>query len=147
MKRIVLAASLGGLAVLCLAASADAHHSHAMFDSDKVQTVTGTVTAVRFENPHVYIQLRDASYGKGGKTMPVYNLERSAVGHMESMGVTVTTFKVGEEVALDVQPLRSGAPGGGYVGIRSVNGIANADTTMKTWKPGAGPGGTGSGIK
>jgi len=147
MKKTVLAASFGGLAALCLAASAYAHHSHAMFDSDNVQTVTGTVTAVRFENPHVYIQLRDASYGKGGKTMPVYNLEMSAVGHMESMGVTVTTFKVGEEVVLDVQPLRSGAPGGAYVGIRSVNGIANADATMKTWKPGAGPGGTGSGIK
>jgi hypothetical protein len=135
MKKIVLAASFGGLAALCLAASAYAHHSHAMFDSDNVKTVTGTVVAVRFQNPHVYIQLRDAFYGEGGTTMPIYNLERSAVGHMVSMGVTTTTFQAGEKVVLDVQPLRSGAPGGAYVGIRSVNGIANADTTMKTWKP------------
>ena len=135
MKKIVLAASCGGLAALCLAASAYAHHSHAMFDSDNVQTVTGTVAQVRFANPHVYVQLRDASYGKGGTTMPIYNLEMSAVGHMVSMGVTTTTFQVGEKVVLDVQPLRSGAPGGAYVGIRSVNGIANADTTLKTWKP------------
>jgi hypothetical protein len=135
MKKIVLAASFGGLAALCLAASAYAHHSHAMFDSDNVKTVTGTVVAVRFQNPHVYLQLRDASYGKGGTTMPIYNLEMSAVGHMVSMGVITTTFQVGEKVVLDVQPLRSGAPGGAYVGIRSVNGIANADTTMKTWKP------------
>lgn len=140
MKKIVLAASFGGLAVLCLATSAYAHHSHAMFDSDNVQTVTGTVAVVRFENPHVYLQLRDASYGKGGTTMPIYNLEMSAVGHMESMGVTLATFHVGEVVVLDVQPLRSGAPGGAYVGIRSVNGITNADTTMKTWKPAPGPG-------
>jgi hypothetical protein len=140
MKKIILAASFGGLAALCLAASAYAHHSHAMFDSDNVQTVTGTVVAVRFENPHVYIQLRDASYGKGGTTMPVYNLEMSSVGHMESMGVTLATFHVGEQVVLDVQPLRSGAPGGAYVAIRSVNGIANADTTLKTWKPAPGPG-------
>jgi hypothetical protein len=67
--------------------------------------------------------------------MPVYNLEMSAVGHMESMGITTTTFQVGQKVVLDVQPLRSGAPGGAYVGIRSVGGIANADTSMKTWKP------------
>jgi hypothetical protein len=135
MKKVVLAASFGGLAVLCLAASAYAHHSHAMFDSDKVQTVTGTVAAVRFANPHVYLQLRDASYGNGGKTMPVYNLEMSTLGHMGSMGVTPTTFQVGQKVVLDIQPLRTGGPGGAYVGIRSVNGIANADTTMKTWKP------------
>jgi hypothetical protein len=135
VKKIVLAASFGGLAVLCLATSAYAHHSHAMFDSDNVQTVTGTVVAVRFQNPHVYIQLRDASYGEGKPTMPVYNLEMSAVGHMESMGITTTTFQVGQKVVLDVQPLRSGAPGGAYVGIRSVGGIANADTSMKTWKP------------
>jgi len=138
MKKIVLAASFGGLAVLCLAASAYAHHSHAMFDSDNVQTVTGTVTAVRFANPHVYLQLRDATYGNGGPTMPVYNLEMSAVGHMVSMGVTPATFQVGQKVVLDIQPLRSGGPGGAYVGIRSVNGIANADTTMKTWKPDSG---------
>jgi hypothetical protein len=125
----------GGLAVLCLAASAYAHHSHAMFDSDRVQTVTGTISAIRFENPHAYLQLHDASYGDGGQTMPVYNLEMSTVGHMVSMGVTATTFHVGEKVVMDIQPLRSGAPGGAYVGIRSVNGIANADTTMKTWKP------------
>jgi hypothetical protein len=135
VKKIVLAASFGGLAVLGLAASANAHHSHAMFDSDNVQTVTGTVAAVRFENPHVYLQLRGASYGKGGTTMPVYNLEMSAVGHMVSMGIKSTTFQVGQKVVLDIQPLRSGAPGGAYVGIRWVNGIANADTTMKTWKP------------
>lgn len=139
MKKIVLAASFGGLAMLCLTASAYAHHSHAMFDSDKVQTVTGTVSAISFANPHVYLQLRDASYGKGGTTMPLYNLEASAVGHMVSMGVTPRTFHVGDKVVLDVQPLRSGAPGGAYVSIRSVNGIANADTTLKTWKPAPGP--------
>jgi hypothetical protein len=106
-----------------------------MFDSDKVQTVMGTVAAVRFGIPHVYIQLKDASYGDGGKTMPIYNLEMSTLGHMVSMGVTPATFQEGMKVVLDIQPLRSGAPGGAYVGIRSVNGIANADTTMKTWKP------------
>jgi hypothetical protein len=135
MKRNVLAASVAGLAALCLAAVAHAHHSHAMFDSDNVKTVTGTVVAVRFQNPHVYLQLRDASYGEGGATMPTYNLEMSAVGHMISMGITTTTFEVGQKVVLDIQPLRSGAPGGAYVGIRAVNGIANADTSMRTWKP------------
>jgi hypothetical protein len=108
-----------------------------MFDSDNVQTVTGTVAKVRFENPHVYLQLAGATYGKDGTTMPVYNLEMSAVGHMASMGVTATTFHVGDKVVLDIQPLRSGAPGGAYVGIRSVNGFANADTTMKTWRSSA----------
>jgi hypothetical protein len=72
--------------------------------------------------------------------MPVYNLEMSSVGHMVSMGVTVTTFKVGEVVVMDVQPLRSGDPGGAYVGIRSIDGIANADTTMKVWKAASGRG-------
>jgi hypothetical protein len=135
MKKTILAASFGGMTVLCLAASAYAHHSHAMFDSDNVKSVTGTVVAILFQNPHVYIQLRNASYGAGGKTMPVYNLEMSSLGHMASMGVTPTTFREGEKVVLDVYPLRTGGPGGAYVGIRSVNGVANADTTMKTWKP------------
>jgi hypothetical protein len=135
MRRNVLAASFGGLAALSFAASAYAHHSHAMYDSEKLETVTGTISKVFFGNPHVYVQLRDASYGKGGKPMPVYNLEMSAVGHMVSMGVTATTFKVGEVLVMDVQPLRNGDPGGAYVGIHSINGIANADTTMKVWKP------------
>lgn len=143
MKKTVLAAWFAGLTVLCVGPSASAHHSHAMFDSDNVQTVTGTVEKVRFGNPHVYIQLKDASYGKGKPVMPNYNLEMSSVGHMVSMGVTATTFKVGEKVVMDIQPLRSGGPGGAYVGIRSIDGMVNADTTMKVWKPVPGRGKVG----
>ena len=50
--------SLSGLVCsvsLALAAPAVAHHSAAAFDTRQEVTVTGTVTAYAFRNPHVYL--------------------------------------------------------------------------------------------
>jgi hypothetical protein len=41
--------------VLCAASPAWSHHSHAMFDRDKVVTKNGTVNAWLFRNPHVFL--------------------------------------------------------------------------------------------
>ena len=46
-----------GVAAILAANSAFAHHSHAMFDSEKQVTLVGTVKEFQWNNPHCWIQL------------------------------------------------------------------------------------------
>lgn len=117
-----------GTAVLALATAsfglvAQAHHSHAMFDEDKETTLTGKVAAVSYMNPHVYLSIET----KGANNTPEkWSIEMSHIGNMMSRGVTRETLKVGDEVVLQMNPLRDGKTGGSYTRIISINGVKNA---------------------
>ena len=45
-----------------------AHHSHAMFNGNVETEISGTLTNVRFANPHVYLRI-DATH-RDGKPLP-----------------------------------------------------------------------------
>ncbi len=53
----VLNYSLVAVVALMMASSASAHHSHAMFDTDKQVTLVGTVKEFDWNNPHCWIQV------------------------------------------------------------------------------------------
>jgi hypothetical protein len=110
-----------GLAVAALAAplAAQAHHSHAMFDTTKTEEIEGTVKAYNYANPHVYLFLVKPG-PTGAET--TYPIEMSFIQNMLRQGVSGSTFKPGDKVTILVNPYRSGQPGGSYRGAIDAQG-------------------------
>jgi hypothetical protein len=117
MSKAVLTVGIAS-ALLAAAPAAWAHHSHAMFDTSKEDTIEGTVKAFAFANPHVYLFVVTQKDGKTG----TYSVEMSFVQNMERQGMNSTTFKPGDKVTVKVNPLKDGRPGGSYTGATDANG-------------------------
>ena len=94
---------------------AAAHHSHSMFDLTVEQTITGTVKAFAFQNPHGYLFVNVPNRETGELT--TYVIEMSHVQNMLSRGITAATFKPGDNVTIGMNPLHSGRPSGEYITI------------------------------
>ena len=86
-----------------------AHHSFAMFDTAKRVTMSGTVTAFEWTNPHVYIEL-DVPDEKG--TVKHWSVELGSPSILMQAGWKFTDVKVGDKITVVLSPLRSGEPGG-----------------------------------
>ncbi len=103
--------SVTALAIsLCLyTAMSSAHHSFAMFDKTKVVTVQGKVNKVEWANPHVFlfVEGKDGS----GKTQE-YAVECASVNDLTRRGWKMGMVKAGDQVTVDLFPLRDGKPGG-----------------------------------
>lgn len=97
----------------------DAHHSHAMFDMARDVTITGTVTAFSFRNPHVFLYI-DAK-GEDGQVV-AWAVEMSNISNMERRGIYRSTFKLGDVVTVKLNPLRNGNNGGNYTSITAADG-------------------------
>lgn len=117
--------------LLALAGTAGAHHSGAMFDSDKQQTLVGTITEFNWTNPHASFKV--AVKDDAGKEQ-VWAIEMNAPQNLMRNGWKRTTIKAGDPVKVVVHPLRDGKPGGSYVSITLADG-----STLG----GSGPGGNG----
>ena len=110
--------SIGSLiaGVILLAAAAQpifAHHSFAAeFDMNKPFTVTGVVSKVAWQNPHVYVYV-DAK-DDSGKVL-TYALECNSVNTLLHKGWTRDALKKGDQVtvsaytAKDPRPLSDGS--------------------------------------
>jgi Family of unknown function (DUF6152) len=86
-----------------------AHHSFAMFDTAKRLTMSGTVTAFEWTNPHVYIEL-DVPDEKGA--VKHWSVELGSPSILMQAGWKFTDVKVGDKITVVLNPLRSGEPGG-----------------------------------
>src|SRR5262245_4314287 len=105
------------LAVLgaCLAVSpARAHHSHSMFDLTTEETITGTVKAFAFTNPHVYLYVNVV--GPDG-SVTTHTIEMSHIQNMIRQGITPATLKPGDTVTVRMNPLNTGRAGGSYISL------------------------------
>jgi len=136
MKILSLLALVVVVAVLVTPATPlSAHHSHAMFDGTKVVTLEGTITGVRFANPHVYVQMQVAR--KDGATLgapETWAVEMSTVQNQTQRGLTPTVLTYGAAIVVKVNPLFSGERSGNYSNVVSINGVQN--TSMdEDWKP------------
>ena len=117
MKRLILTASLA-LAGAFVAGSAQAHHSYAMFDMSKTLTLDAKVTQFKWQNPHSFIEA-DIATPAGTEH---WAIEMTAPNNLAQEGWRRTSLKAGDKVTLYVHPLRSGAKGGSYAGVKLADG-------------------------
>jgi hypothetical protein len=110
MKRqlIGLATAVGFAAA---SGAALAHHSFAMFDTDHPMEITGTVTEFKFTSPHTFILL-EVKGTDGSST--TWNLEGASPSALVREGWASKTIKPGDQLKMEINPLRSGAPGGAW---------------------------------
>jgi hypothetical protein len=130
MKRKILSMFAGAL-LLGAAAPAWVHHSGAMFDSGREQTIKGTITEFNWTNPHSSFKVEVPN--AEGK-LEVWAIEMNSPQNLVRTGWKRTSIKPGDKVTVVVHPLRDGKPGGSYVSITLPDG-----TTLG----GSGPGQNG----
>jgi hypothetical protein len=104
-----LAVALGNL----LAATAFAHHSFAMYDQSKQETMTGKLT--RFIPGANHAQLIFEVIGQDGKAQMgpdgkavVWGIELGPAATIAQQGVTVEAFQPGTVITVTLNPLRNG---------------------------------------
>jgi len=88
------------LLMLAAAVSAYAHHSFAAeFDANKPVKITGAVTKVEWQNPHVwfYIDVKDASSGK----IANWGIEMGSPNGLMRIGWDRKTMKTGDVVTVE----------------------------------------------
>ena len=119
--------SLGVLAMLA-PLSASAHHSDAMFDSQKQIVLNGTVREFQYTNPHSWIQLVVAA--EAGNTVE-WSIETAAPVVLLRAGIKPTALRPGDKITLRAHPLKDGRPGGSLVDIKKADG-----TTLSLRGPG-----------
>jgi hypothetical protein len=106
-------------ALMCVSAPAWVHHSGAMFDTTKEQTITGTITEFSWTNPHSSFKV--AVTGADGKE-EIWAIEMNSPQNLIPQGWKRTTLKQGDKVTVTVRPLRDGKPGGSYMAITLADG-------------------------
>jgi len=95
-----------------------AHHSYAMFDMGKTVALQATVVRFKWQNPHAFIEI-DAAARSGAER---WSIEMTSPNNLAQEGWRRTSLKPGDRVTIWVHPLRSGARGGSYAGVRLPNG-------------------------
>lgn len=109
--RRQFAAVLGIGVFLVAARPTFAHHSFsAEFDASKPFKMTGVVTKVEWQNPHIfiYIDVTDAATGK----VTNWAMEMGSSNQLLRAGWTRNTLKVGDAVAAEGSLARDGRPVG-----------------------------------
>jgi hypothetical protein len=102
--------------LLCLVANgqrAFAHHSFAMYDSKQLITVTGTIKAFQWTNPHVIVWLINGPDASGASELWTLELPTSP-GVLTRMGWSKHSLEPGDRVTVEFNPLRSGEHGGSF---------------------------------
>jgi hypothetical protein len=98
MKPNVLGALLAACALSWPASPLMAHHSFAAeFDSNKPVTLTGTITKVEFQNPHIYFYI-DVKQTDG--RVVNYAVEGGTPNQLRRQGWGRDSLKIGETVTV-----------------------------------------------
>jgi hypothetical protein len=109
-RRLIAVAMWACAAVGSLPALA--HHSFAMFNFDKTITSKVTVTEFRWTNPHVALLVQGSI--NPGEPPEVWSMELTSPGNLTRMGWTRHSFKPGDKIELQFNPLRDGKHGGAF---------------------------------
>jgi len=115
---------LAALALSAFAVPALAHHSYSMFDMNKTVVLEAQVVRFKWQNPHAFIE---ANVAARGGTTERWAIEMTSPNNLAQEGWTRSSLKEGDRVQIWVHPLRSGARGGSYAGVRLANGSTLGD--------------------
>ena len=115
--RAALAIVLG--LMLAFAPPAFAHHSLAIYDGDRVEQIVGTVTAYRWQNPHVLLVLRPAGADLGDRE---YVFEGGDINRLLRLGWTAASVRAGDIVMVTYNPMREDTYGGHLVEVATARG-------------------------
>jgi len=97
-----------------------AHHSYAMFDQTRSATVKGTVRALEWTNPHVWVWI-NVTDDAGGTA--VFGFESNAPSELARFfGWNKNILEVGAPVTVEYSPLKSGRNGGALHTITFADG-------------------------
>jgi hypothetical protein len=111
--------SLAALLVVGPAVAA-AHHTYAMFDQTRTVSLRGTIRALEWSNPHIWVWV-DAT-DPSGKAV-TYGFESNAPSELARFfGWSRQALKPGEPVSVEYSPLKSGRPGGALRTITFTDG-------------------------
>jgi hypothetical protein len=113
------AAALLGLAVF-LSEPAAAHHSDAMFATDKEILLNGTVKQFQYTNPHSWIQL--VVTGDSGARPVEWSIETAAPVVLLRAGIKPGSLKPGDKISLRAHPLKDGRAGGSLIEVKKSDG-------------------------
>lgn len=116
---ITVSARSSALFLFLIASSALAHHSGAMFDDQKSTTLTGSVKAFQWTNPHCWIQLlvRD---GKEGTSE--WSVEMGSPTQLMHAGWKPRAVQAGDKITVTVHPMRDGSTAGLIVSATFADG-------------------------
>jgi hypothetical protein len=107
VRAKLLGVFLAAVGVLVVSAPSFAHHGTASFDTTKDLTLKGTVTDWIWANPHCFLKF-DAKDETG--TVRNWAVEVSNPTDMTKRGWARTSFKGGDQVTVNLQPVKNGAP-------------------------------------
>jgi len=116
---------LAALAASAFAAPALAHHSFAMFDSDKTLSMTGTVKEFEWTNPHNWLRIIVDDQASGKPLQ--WALEMGAPAQQARVGWKPDSVKPGDKVTVIIHPLKDGSRGGQFVTAVLPNGTILGD--------------------
>jgi len=116
------------VAALISPGAASAHHSFAMYDQTRTVTLKGAIKSFIWSNPHVVIWLLGASEAGGGPQ--TWTVELTSPGNLERIGWSRDSLKPGDDVEMQILPLRSGAPGGAF---KSAKILATGQVLVANW--------------
>ncbi len=102
------------------AAPISAHHSGAIFDHDRMVTLTGKVREFQWTNPHCFIQVTIA----GASGEEEWSVEMGAPLQLYQAGWKPATLKPGDDVIVIVHPARDGTHGGLFLSASGKDGAA-----------------------
>ena len=112
---------VAGVAILAvsLLTPALAHHSYAMFDSQKTVTIEGTIIQFQWTSPHSWIDV--AVTTKAG-VVQKWGIETGPPSHLSRRGWKKTSLVPGEKVVVELHPLRAeGKIGGALVSVKKLS--------------------------
>jgi len=131
MSIRILKGSFAWLAA-CVAATAFAHHSFAMFDQSQQLTLKGTVREFQWTNPHAWIHL-DVPNASGG--VDTWQVELNSPNNLKRQGWKSSSLKAGDAVTLMLNPLKDGTKGGLFVAVTLPDGSVLGDPTRARGGP------------
>src|SRR5262245_34063403 len=114
---------IAGFIAISLAAfnvQAQAHHSFAMFDHEKMITISGTLKEFEWTNPHCWLHVAVVD-ANTGRTVD-WSFEMGSIGQVAAQGWKADTVKPGEKITIEAYPMKDGSRGGQYLAAKLGDG-------------------------